>query len=219
MNGRPLDLSWEDQNVAAILETWFLGTNGATAITDVLFGDYNPSGKLTTTFPRNTGQIPIFYNQKNTGRPVDIPNADPRYTSKYLDVKNSPLYPFGYGLSYTTFQYSDVTLDTNILTLNSVILASVTITNTGDYDGEETAQLYIKDVVGSITRPVKELKGFKKITLKKGEKKTIQFRISAGLLKFYNQEQNFVCEEGKFKLFIAGGSNHQFTNTFFLENN
>jgi beta-glucosidase len=218
-NGRPLDLSWEDQHVTAILETWFLGTNGATAITDVLFGAYNPSGKLTMTFPRNIGQIPVFYNQKNTGRPSNIPNADPRYTSKYLDVKNSPLYPFGFGLSYTTFQYSNVTLDTNILTTDSIITASVVVTNTGSYDGEEIVQLYILDVVGSITRPVKELKGFKKIALKKGEKKTIEFEIKADLLKFYNQEQNFVCEEGEFKLFIAGHSNHKFTKSFFLQNN
>ncbi|QTE22406.1 beta-glucosidase BglX [Polaribacter cellanae] len=217
MNGRPLDLSWEDKTVNAILETWFLGTNCAAAITEVLFGTYNPSGKLTVTFPRNVGQIPLFYNQKNTGRPTNVPNADPRYTSKYLDVANSPLYPFGYGLSYTEFTYSKVTLDANTLFFNTSIKASVTITNTGNYDGEEIVQLYIKDVVGSITRPIKELKGFKKITLKKGESKTVQFEITAELLKFYNQKQDFVCEEGEFKLFIAGSSNHKFTNTFFLK--
>ncbi|QOD62399.1 glycoside hydrolase family 3 C-terminal domain-containing protein [Polaribacter haliotis] len=217
MNGRPLDLSWEDKTVDAILETWFLGTNCATAITEVLYGAYNPSGKLTVTFPRNVGQVPLFYNQKNTGRPTNVPNADPRYTSKYLDVANSPLYPFGYGLSYTEFTYSKVTLDSNTLFSNSSIKASVTITNTGDYDGEEIVQLYIKDVIGSITRPIKELKGFKKITLKKGEAKTVQFEITAELLKFYNQEQAFVCEEGEFQLFIAGNSDHQFTNTFFFK--
>ena len=217
MNGRPLDLSWENNQVDAILETWFPGTRGGEAITDVLFGDYNPSGKLTVTFPRNVGQIPIFYNQKNTGRPANIENADPRYTSKYLDVDNSPLYPFGHGLSYTSFQYTDVKIDTKILTSNSKITASVTLTNTGDCDGEEIVQLYIKDVVGSITRPVKELKGFKKITLKKGETKDVEFLIEANDLKFYNNQMKFVSEPGDYELFIAGNSNHKFTHKFLLE--
>ena len=217
MNGRPLDLSWESETVDAILETWFPGTRGGHAIADVLYGDYNPSGKLTVTFPRNVGQIPLFYNQKNTGRPADVQNPDPRYVSKYLDVDNSPLYPFGYGLSYTTFKYSDTTLDTNILTQNSTIKASVAITNTGNYDGEEIVQLYIKDVVGSITRPVKELKGFKKIFLKKGETKQVDFIIKVDDLKFYNNKFEFVFEEGDYELFIAGNSNHKFTNKFLLE--
>ncbi|GAA4954592.1 beta-glucosidase BglX [Algibacter agarivorans] len=217
MSGRPLDLSWENETVDAIVEAWFPGTRGGHAIADVLYGVYNPSGKLTVTFPRNVGQIPIFYNQKNTGRPADVENPDPRYVSKYLDVDNSPLYPFGYGLSYTTFKYGDTTLDTNILTLNSTITASVTITNTGDYDGEEIVQLYIKDVVGSITRPVKELKGFQKIFLKKGETKQVDFIIKVNDLKFYNHQMEFNCEPGDYELFIAGSSNHKFTNKFSFE--
>jgi beta-glucosidase len=217
MNGRPLDLSWESETVDAILEGWFPGTRGGHAIADVLYGDYNPSGKLTVTFPRNIGQIPIFYNQKNTGRPADIENADPRYVSKYLDVDNSPLYPFGYGLSYTTFSYNDTKLDTNILTANSIITASVSITNTGDYDGEEIVQLYIKDVVGSITRPVKELKGFQKIFLKKGETKQVDFIIKADDLKFYNHQMEFDSEPGDYELFIADNSNHMFTHKFLFE--
>lgn len=216
-NGRPLDLSWENEMVDAIVETWFSGTNGGHAIADVLFGDYNPSGKLTVTFPRNIGQIPIFYNVKNTGRPMNIPAADPRYVSKYIDVENTPLFPFGYGLSYTTFEYKDAAIDSTTLLLKSKITVSVKITNTGGYDGEEIVQLYVKDKFGSITRPVKELKGFEKIFLKKGETKTVEFIITADDLKFYDSNLNFVNEEGDYELFVAGSSDHEFTHPFFLQ--
>ncbi|WP_109098770.1 glycoside hydrolase family 3 N-terminal domain-containing protein [Aquimarina sp. AU58] len=214
LNGRPLDLSWENETVDAIVEAWFPGTSGGHAITDVLFGDYNPSGKLTVTFPRNIGQIPVFYNMKNTGRPVDLEGANPRFVSRYLDVDNSPLFPFGYGLSYTTFKYSDVTLDSNVLTPNSKLKITASITNTGNYDGEEIAQLYIKDRFGSITRPVKELKGFKKVFLKKGETKTIEFILTANDLKFYDSTINFVNEKGDYDLFVGGSSDQKFTHQF-----
>ncbi|WP_438426050.1 beta-glucosidase BglX [Aquimarina macrocephali] len=214
LNGRPLDLSWENETVDAIVEAWFPGTSGGHAIADVLFGDYNPSGKLTVTFPRNIGQIPVFYNMKNTGRPVDLEGANPKFVSRYLDVDNSPLFPFGYGLSYTTFQYSDVTLDSDVLTPDSKITITASITNTGDYDGEEIAQLYIKDRFGSITRPVKELKGFKKVFLKKGETKTIEFILTANDLKFYDSTINFVNEKGDYDLFVGGSSDQKFTHQF-----
>jgi len=217
LNGRPLDLSWENETVDAIVEAWHPGTSGGHAIADVLFGDYNPAGKLTVTFPRNIGQIPIFYNMKNTGRPEDMVGANPKYVSKYLDVENSPLFPFGYGLSYTTFEYKDVTIDSNMLSLNSKITVTANITNTGDFDGEEIVQLYIKDKFGSITRPVKELKGFKKIDLKKGETKTVEFIITADDLKFYGSNLNFVNEEGDYELFVASSSDHKFTHQFYLQ--
>ena len=220
LNGRPLDLSWESETVDAIVEAWFPGSSGGHAIADVLFGDYNPSGKLPVTFPRNIGQIPIFYNHKNTGRPINIEGPDPRdprYVSKYFDVENSPLFHFGYGLSYTSFEYKDVAIDSNTLLLNSRITVTASITNTGDFDGEEIVQLYIKDKFGSITRPVKELKGFEKIFLKKGETKTVEFVITANDLKFYDNNLNFVNEAGDYELFVAGSSDYEFTHQFFLQ--
>jgi beta-glucosidase len=203
MNGRPLTLSWEDDNMDAILETWFGGTMAGPAIADVLFGDANPSGRITMTFPRNVGQIPIYYNHKNTGRPY---NANQKYTSKYLDVVNTPLYPFGYGLSYTTFNYSDIILSNTTLKGNGKITASVNITNTGKRSGKETVQLYIRDMVGSITRPVKELKGFQQITLQPGETKNVSFTLSVDDLKFYNNDLKYVYEPGDFKVFIGTNS-------------
>jgi beta-glucosidase len=205
MNGRPLTLSWENKNVTAILETWFSGTEAGNAIADVLFGDVNPSGKLTVSFPVNVGQIPIYYNHKNTGRPY---NGDIlfKYTSRYLDVSNDPLYPFGYGLSYTTFDYSDIKLSSNNMTSTGKITATITVTNTGDYDGTEVVQMYIRDMVGSITRPVKELKGFQRIFLKKGESKEVHFTIDVNMLKFYNSDLKLVAESGDFKVFIGGNS-------------
>jgi beta-glucosidase len=203
INGRPLTLSWENENMDAILETWFPGTQAGEAIIDVVFGRYNPSGKLTATFPRNVGQIPIYYNVKNTGRPFDDNN---KYTSKYLDVENTPLYPFGYGLSYTSFSYSDITLNRNELSPGGEITATVTVTNTGNYNGEEVVQLYTRDLVGSITRPVKELKGFQKIYLNKGESKEVRFTIKADDLKFYDAGLKYVAEPGEFKLFIGSNS-------------
>ncbi|MEO6133574.1 MAG: beta-glucosidase BglX [Ginsengibacter sp.] len=203
MNGRPLTLSWEDENMDAILETWFGGTMAGPAIADMLFGDATPSGKLTMTFPRNVGQIPIYYNHKNTGRPY---NPDQKYTSKYLDVVNSPLYPFGFGLSYTTFSYSNIRLEKTTLKPGEKIHASVTLTNTGTRTGTETVQLYIRDMVGSITRPVKELKNYQQITLKPGESMQVGFSIGVDDLKFYNSNLDYVYEPGDFKVFIGTNS-------------
>lgn len=200
MNGRPLTLQWENNHANAILETWFPGTEAGGAVADVLFGDYNPSGKLTVSFPRNTGQIPIYYNHKNTGRPF---NADQKYTSKYLDVPNTPLYPFGYGLSYTSFQYGDIQLSGKSLKGNQTLTASVKLTNTGTREGKEVVQLYIRDVVGSITRPVKELKGFQKVDLKAGESKTVSFKITPDDLKFYNGDLKYDWEPGEFVIMIG----------------
>ncbi|MBD0276999.1 MAG: beta-glucosidase BglX [Flavisolibacter sp.] len=203
MNGRPLTLQWEHDNIDAILEAWFPGTMAGEAIVNVLYGVYNPSGKLTATFPRNVGQIPIYYNHKNTGRPFD---ENQKYTSKYLDVPNTPLYPFGHGLSYTTFSYSGVQLSKTLMLPGDAITASTTVTNNGNYDGEETVQLYIQDVVGSTTRPVKELKGFQKIFLRKGESKQVSFTIRENDLKFYNNDLKWVSEPGVFNVFIGTSS-------------
>lgn len=203
MNGRPLTLQWEHDNLDAILETWYGGTMTGDALTDVLFGKYNPSGKLTATFPRNVGQVPIYYSAKNTGRPI---NPQEKYTSKYLDVANTPLYPFGHGLSYTTFTYSNITLSKNQMKAGDKIMASVTVTNTGNYDGEETVQLYLRDLVGSITRPVKELKDFQKVYLGKGESKTINFQIDIEDLKFYDINMKWTAEPGDFLVFIGSSS-------------
>jgi len=204
--GRPLTLNWEQENVPAILNVWFGGSETAYAIADVLFGDVNPSGKLTMTFPKNVGQIPLFYNHKNTGRPLKEGKWFQKFRSNYLDVDNDPLYPFGYGLSYTTFQYSDITLDVSVMEKDGTATASVTVTNTGKYDGAEVVQLYIRDLVGSITRPVKELKGFEKVFLKAGESKTISFKITPDLLSFYDYDLNYVAEPGDFYIMIGGNS-------------
>jgi beta-glucosidase len=204
MNGRPLTLQWEHDNVDAILETWFSGTMAGDAIVDVLFGKYNPSGKLTVTFPRNVGQVPIYYASKNTGRPFD---QNQKYTSKYLDVPNTPLYPFGHGLSYTTFSYGDVQLSKTSISPTEVITATITVTNTGNYDGEETVQLYIQDVVASVTQPIKELKGFQKIILLRGESKTVSFTINVNDLKFYDQNMKWIAEPGMFRVYIGTNSN------------
>ncbi|MGM0546902.1 MAG: glycoside hydrolase family 3 N-terminal domain-containing protein [Bacteroidota bacterium] len=202
MNGRPLDLTWEDENVPAILETWFAGTQAGPAIADILFGDDNPSGKLPVTFPRSVGQIPIHYDMKNTGRP----KSDNKYTSKYLDVPNSPLYPFGYGLSYTTFEYSDIALDKSELSGTDSLQATVEVSNTGDREGEEVVQLYIRDMNASVTRPVKELKAFEKISLDAGETKEISFTIDRTDLEFYDIDMNLTAEPGEFKVFIGTNS-------------
>lgn len=204
--GRPLALGWEQKNVPAILNVWFGGSEAGYAIADVLFGDVNPSGKLSTTFPQNIGQVPIFYNHKNTGRPLPDGQWFQKFRSNYLDVSNDPLYPFGFGLSYTSFSYSDIKLSNATLNNNSRITASVTVTNTGNKTGKEVVQLYIRDLVGSTTRPVKELKGFQKIELKAGESKNVTFEISVEDLKFYNYELKYVAEPGDFKLFIGGNS-------------
>lgn len=204
--GRPLTLTWEQANVPAILNVWFGGSEAAYAIGDVLFGDVNPSGKLTMTFPKNVGQIPLFYNHKNTGRPLQAGKWFEKFRSNYLDVDNEPLYPFGYGLSYTTFRYSDIALSTPSMGQDGSITAAVTVTNTGKRDGAEVVQLYIRDLVGSITRPVRELKGFEKVFLRAGESKTVSFKITPELLRFYDYDLNHVAEPGDFDLFIGGSS-------------
>ncbi|PRY09686.1 beta-glucosidase [Pontibacter ummariensis] len=205
MNGRPLALTWEDENADAILETWFAGTEAGNAIADVLFGNYNPSGKLTASFPQVVGQVPLYYAHKNTGRPFGGELLD-KYKSRYMDVTNEPLYPFGYGLSYTTFDYSQPQLSKNSISANESLEVKVDVKNTGNYDGEEVVQLYVQDVVGSITRPVKELKGFQKINLKKGETQTVTFTITPEDLMFYNNELERVLEPGEFKVYVGTNS-------------
>ena len=204
--GRPLVLDWEDENVDAILNTWSLGSQAGYAIADVLFGDVNPSAKLTTTFPRALGQIPIYYNHKNTGRPHPDDAEYVKYVSCYIDVVNAPLYPFGYGLSYTTYDYSDVSLSATEMAQDGTVEASVTVTNTGGRDGRETVQLYIHDVVSTMTRPVKELRGFQQVDLKAGETKTVTFTLSTEDLKYYNHDLQYVCEPGEFEILIGPNS-------------
>jgi len=204
--GRPLALTWEQQHVPAIINVWFGGSEAGHAIADVLYGDVNPSGKLSTTFPQNIGQVPIFYNHKNTGRPLPEGKWFQKFRSNYLDVSNDPLYPFGYGLSYTNFSYSDITLSSSSMKPGQKISASVTVTNNGSRDGKEVVQLYIRDIVGTSTRPVKELKGFQKIELKAGASKTVSFDITVNDLKYYNYELKYVAEPGDFKIFIGGNS-------------
>lgn len=202
-NGRPLTINWINDNIPTIVETWFLGTQAGHAIADVLFGDYNPSGKLTVTFPRSVGQVPIYYSMKNTGRPMDANN---KYTSKYLDESNEPLYPFGYGLSYTTFTYGDISLSSRQITQQDELKVTSKVTNTGKRAGEEVVQLYIHDLVGSVTRPVKELKNFQKIMLQPGESKEITFTITQHDLSFYRKDMSFGVEPGKFEVYIGGNS-------------
>ena len=203
INGRPMVLSWENSNVSAIVEAWAGGTEAGNGIANVLFGDYNPAGKLTTTFPQSVGQIPLYYNHKNTGRPYDPKN---KFTSKYLDISNDPVYPFGYGLSYTTFEYSDINLDKKQLKGEEKLTASITLTNTGKVAGEEVVQLYIQDPVASISLPVKELKNFKKVMLQPGEKKEISFEITTDDLKFYNSNLKYDWEPGDFNIYIGTNS-------------
>lgn len=204
--GRPLTINWEKENVPAILNVWFGGTEAGAAIADVLFGSVNPSGKLPVTFPQNVGQIPIYYNHKNTGRPLPEGGWFQKFRSNYLDVSNDPLYPFGYGLSYTTFTYGDLSLSSNQLKGNQKLTASISLTNSGKYNGSEVVQLYIRDLVGSVTRPVKELKGFQKVFLKAGETKTVRFMITPEDLKFYNYDLNYDWESGDFEVMIGGNS-------------
>ncbi len=207
-NGRPLDLSWEEENLDAIVEAWYPGIMSGHAVADVLSGDYNPSAKLVITFPRNVGQIPIYYNVKNTGRPFDEETpAD--YKSSYIDTKNSPLYPFGYGLSYTHFKYSNAKISSGKLTRGGSIAVSVEVTNTGDMDGEEVVQLYIHDKTGSVTRPVKELKGFEKTALKKGESKTVEFTIDEATVSMYNIDMEWVAEAGEFEVWVGKNSSDE----------
>lgn len=212
MNGRPLDLSWEDQHVDGILEAWYLGTMAGHGMADVISGDYNPSARLTMSFPRSVGQVPIYYNAKPTGRPLpaDAPETD--YKTKYMDMPNSPLYPFGYGLSYTSFAVDGLRLDQPSFTKGGKITVTAEVSNTGSVDGETIVQVYIRDLAGSVTRPVKELKGFEKVALKAGEKKTVTFTIDEPLLAFYDIDMQKKAEPGDFTLWVGLNSSDE-TNT------
>lgn len=203
--GRPLIFNWTADHAPAILYTWWLGTEAGNAMADVLFGDYNPSGKLPMSFPRTEGQIPIYYNYYNTGRPATS-DSDRFYRSAYIDLSIHPKYPFGYGLGYSKFEYSEIRMSKKKFNPGEKVDAIVTVRNTGEYDGEEVVQLYIRDITGSVVRPVKELKGFQKILLKKGEAKDIRFTIGADDLRFYNDKLQYIYEPGEFKLFIGGSS-------------
>ena len=205
-NGRAMTIQEEAAKVPAILDVWFGGTETAYAVTDVLFGDVNPSGKLSCSFPKNVGQIPIYYAHKNTGRPLADNGWFVKFRSNYLDVDNDPLYPFGYGLSYTSFSYSPVTLSADRMDQNDSIKASVTVTNTGSVAGKEVIQMYIRDLVGSSTRPVRELKGFEKILLQPGESRTVEFTVDVEMLKFYDADMQYVAEPGTFRVFIGPDS-------------
>ena len=214
LNGRPLALEQESRDADAILEAWYPGTMGAEAVADIVFGQYNPSGKLTMTFPRNVGQIPLFYYEKNTGRPIYLPSD--KYKSKYLDSPNEPLYPFGHGLSYTDFKYSDLVLSSPEMKKGKTLQATVTVTNTGPVTGEETVQLYIRDMVASVTRPVKLLKGFSKVVLAPGESKKVTFTIDAQMLSFWRHDMTFGTEEGDFKVMVGGSSSDLLQTSFAL---
>jgi beta-glucosidase len=203
MNGRPLTIPWIADHASAIVEAWWPGTQGGPAVGDILFGDYNPSAKLTMTFPRHVGQVPIFYNEKNTGRPYD-PNT--KWNSRYLDMPNAPQYPFGFGLSYTTFTYDSLKLQKNQFTFSDTIVASVKITNSGSRAGEEIVQLYVRDIVGSVTRPLKELKGYEKIKLKPGESKNVTFKLTAEDLAFHTADMSFKAEPGTFWVMVGPDS-------------
>jgi len=203
MNGRPLTINWIAENIPAVVEAWFLGDQTGNAIAEVLFGDYNPSGKLPVTFPRTTGQIPIYYYQKSTGRPFE---EDDKYTSKYLDSPNTPLYPFAYGLSYTSFNYKNISVNKTKIDKTDSLTVSVDVTNTGKFEGDEVVQLYIQDVVASVTRPVKELKGFQKINLKSGETRTVAFKVTPDMLSFLDKNLKRIVEPGVFNVMIGGNS-------------
>ncbi len=203
MNGRPLTINWIVENSPAILETWFAGTQAGNAVADVLFGDLNPGGKLPVTFPRAVGQIPIYYNHKNTGRPPDAKN---RYTSKYYDLPWTPLYPFGYGLSYTQFRLANLQLSGQHIRPDGKLTVSVEVENIGRRLGDEVVQLYLRDVAASVTRPVKELKGFQRITLPPGKNQRVEFTLTSEHLGFWNRENRFVVEPGDFKVTVGNSS-------------
>jgi beta-glucosidase len=214
MNGRPLTINWIAENTPAILETWFAGTQAGNAIADVLFGDVNPGGKLPVTFPRSVGQIPLYYNHKNTGRP---PEANNKYTSKYLDVAWTPLFPFGYGLSYTQFKITNLQLSVQRIPLNGRLTVTVDVENTGKRAGDEVVQLYIRDTAASVTRPVKELEGFQRITLAAGEKRRVEFTLTAEQLGFWNRQMRFTVEPGEFKVMVGSNSEQLIESKFEIE--
>jgi beta-glucosidase len=214
MNGRPLTLNWANENIPAIVEAWHLGVQAGNAIADVLFGDYNPSGKLTVSFPFAVGQIPVYYNHKSTGRPMTPQNP---WTSRFLDIPNEPLFPFGYGLSYTTFGYSNLRLDRTEIVSDDTITVTVDLTNTGKMAGEEVAQLYVRDLVGSVTRPVLELKGFRKVLLQPGESVSLSFKLSSADLAFWNKDMEFTAEAGDFHVFVGPNSSELLQASFVLK--
>ena len=211
MNGRPLILDWEQDNLNSIVETWFAGTEAGNAIADVLFGDHNPSAKLPVSFPRSIGQLPLYYNAKNTGRPFDANNS---YSSRYLDAPNTPLYPFGFGLSYTTFDFANLQLSATEISRDGSLTVSVDVTNTGDLAGTETVQLYLTDAVATVTRPVKELRGFKKVALEPGETKTVTLELSTEDMKFYDLNMEYLVEPGLFRVQVGPDSMQLQTATF-----
>jgi len=211
-NGRPLTIPWAAEHIPAIVEAWHLGSQTGNAVAQVLYGDYNPSGKLPMSFPRNVGQVPIYYNIKNTGRPTNSDNN--AFWSHYIDSEKTPQYVFGHGLSYTTFKYENLKLDTTKIKVDEVLNVTVDVSNTGNYDGKEVAQLYIRDLVGKTTRPIKELKGFELVPLKKGETKTISFTLDKNTLGFFDNDGSYIIEPGDFKLFIGGSSNTSLTADF-----
>ena len=212
--GRPLVLNWEDANVHSILNVWFGGSETGDAIADVLFGKVTPGGKLTTTFPRSVGQLPLYYNHLNTGRPDPDSHSFNRYSSNYLDMSNEPLYPFGYGLSYTNFSYGNLQLSSDVLSRNGELTVSVTVTNDGDFDGYEIVQMYLHDIYAEISRPVKELKGFERIFLKKGESREVKFVITEDDLRFYNSGLQYVYEPGEFDVMVGANSRDVQTERF-----
>lgn len=213
MSGRPLDLSWADEHLPGIVQVWHLGSQSGNAIAQVLFGDYNPSGKLPMSFPRNVGQMPLYYNQKSTGRPTN-PGDDIVFWSHYSDVSNEALYPFGFGLSYTEFEYSELKAE---LLENQKVRVSVSLKNSGTREGEEVAQLYLHDHFASLTRPVKELKGFQKVNLRAGESKNLEFLLGPEELGFYNGEGNLQVEPGEFTIRVGGNSNPTLSVSFVLK--
>ncbi|MDT8414273.1 MAG: beta-glucosidase BglX [Flavobacteriaceae bacterium] len=216
MNGRPLAIEWAAANIPAIVEAWQLGTESGNAIAEVLYGDYNPSGKLTMTFPINVGQVPIYYNHKNTGRPV-LPDNKQIFWSHYIDAPNSPLFPFGYGLSYTSFEYKNLQVNKESFSKGGSIEVSIEVTNTGDLPGKETVQLYLQDLYASVSRPVKELKGFEQVNLQPRESRRVTFTIDEEKIGFFDNEGNWKVESGEFKVFVGGNSVNNLESVFLYE--
>ena len=215
LNGRPLDLSWESTVADAIVEAWYPGTEGGHAVADVLSGDFNPCGKLTMTFPRNLGQVPIHYDAKNTGRPYTPGQGEQHYVSRYLNEPTiTPLYPFGYGLSYTTFGYSDLKVAPEKTDMKQPVAVTVTVKNTGKVRGTEVVQLYVRDLVASVTRPTRQLKGFERVTLEPGESREVCFTITSDAVGFYRQDMSFGYEPGDFKVWAGGSSDAALEGSF-----
>lgn len=215
-NGRPLDLHGVFDKTDAVLEAWFPGTEGGAAITEILYGDVNPSGKLSMSFPYSVGQVPVYYNHYNTGRPQGAPDAQVRYVSQFLDIPNEPLFPFGYGLSYTTYSYQNMRLSAPSITPDDTLKVTITVKNTGKIAGDETVQLYVRDMVGEVVRPLKELKGFKKIHLQPQEEKDVTFELTEKQLRYYHSDLNFDSDKGKFEVYVESNSKEVHTLSFTL---